>query len=174
STNDMVLLLSSRPLARGASAPPAQSSAFAAGLLEVCQDLAQEIAYDGEGATKLIEIRVTGAASDEAARKLALQVGNSPLVKTAVHGADPNWGRITQALGQAGIAFKPEKTSIKIMGVSVLKLGLPCAFERGRLSRSMKGDEILIEAHVGAGKGTAKVWTCDLTEEYIKINAEYN
>lgn len=174
STNDTVLLMSSNGLSRKQTIEAECEERFQAALVDLCQDLAQRIVRDGEGATKFVTITVSGATSREKARKLAMAIGNSNLVKTALHGGDPNWGRITQAMGQAGIPFSVNQTAIQIQGVPVLKGGLPAAFDRPKLVKAMKSKEILIEAQIGSGGSSATIWTCDLTEDYIKINTAYN
>lgn len=173
STNDMVLLLSSGAACSKSEARGARAE-FEAALTEVCQDLAMKIAADGEGATKLVTIDVRGAATREACRTLALEVGNSDLVKTAIFGGDPNWGRIAQALGKAGVAFDPAKVSIRCQGVQIMKAGGAVPFNRPALRKKMQGREIGIEIEMGRAPTSIRVWTCDLTHGYIDINTAYN
>jgi glutamate N-acetyltransferase/amino-acid N-acetyltransferase len=146
---------------------------FEAALGEVAAELTQKIARDGEGATKLIAIEVEGASSDAAARQIAKSVANSPLVKTAIFGNDPNWGRICCAAGYAGVAFDVNAFSLKLQGKKVMRNGLPARFDREALKEALKNKDVRIQIRVGAGKGRAEVWTCDLTYDYIKINADY-
>jgi glutamate N-acetyltransferase/amino-acid N-acetyltransferase len=174
STNDMVTLLSSGAAAMNAAAARAAMPAFQAALTEVCQDLTRMIAIDGEGATKLVTIDVYGAASREACRALALEVGNSDLVKTALHGGDPNWGRIAQALGKAGVEFDPSQVNLWCQGVKIMSRGGAVRFSRPDLRRKMQGKEIHIEAEVGRTNHEIRVWTCDLGYGYIDINTVYN
>jgi len=147
---------------------------FRAKLDDLLIDLAKQVARDGEGATKFIEIRLTGAENDTAARRIAMSIANSPLVKTAVAGEDANWGRIVMAVGKAGEKASRDRLAISIGGVAVAKLGeaVP-GYDEKPVTAHMKGQEILIEVDVGVGKGTATVWTCDLTHGYIDINGSY-
>jgi glutamate N-acetyltransferase/amino-acid N-acetyltransferase len=174
STNDTVLVLASGlaggdPLDRDRGAV----RRFGEALQEVCGDLARMMVRDGEGATKLVEVRVVGAASDDAALAVARTVAESPLVKTAIHGEDPNWGRIAAALGRSG-GYAGGAFSIAIGGVAVVKGGLglgPDAEEQAH--EAMKGSEYEIRVDLGEGTGRASVATCDLTAEYVRINADY-
>lgn len=171
STNDTVLLL-----ANGASGVSADSdpAAFQAALNRLTRELAIDIARDGEGASKLAEVTVTGADDDRDAKTIALSIANSPLVKTALAGADPNWGRILGAAGKAGVAFRPERASVSINGFTVCRGGMRADFEEGSVQRAMEAAENAIEFRLsGAGTGRATVWTCDFTEDYIRINADY-
>jgi glutamate N-acetyltransferase/amino-acid N-acetyltransferase len=148
--------------------------AFAAALHDVCRRLAMLVVRDGEGAQKFIEIQVTGAASDESARKIGLAVANSPLVKTAIAGEDANWGRVVMAVGKAGEPADRDKLSIGFGGVWAAKEGLPLAdYDEAPVAEHLKGREIGITIDLGLGEGRATVWTCDLTHGYIAINADY-
>jgi glutamate N-acetyltransferase / amino-acid N-acetyltransferase len=156
------------------SAGDARLKAFSKALHEVCLDLAQQVARDGEGAETLIAIAVTGAQSDAAARRIAMSIANSPLVKTAIAGEDANWGRIVMAIGKAGEKAERDKLRIRIGGVQVARNGMrDPAYKEADIMVHMKGREIVIEADVGVGKGKATVWTCDLTHGYIDINGSY-
>ena len=138
------------------------------------RDLAQQVVRDGEGAQKFVTLTVTGAASESAARKIGLAVGNSPLVKTAVAGEDANWGRIVMAVGKSGEKANRDRLKIKIGGVLVAKNGAVVpGYDEAPVAAHMKTRDIAIEVDVGVGKGTATVWTCDLTHGYIAINAAY-
>ena len=176
STNDTCLLFATgaaghRPVTR-AGAPRLQ--AFRAALEAVLTDLAQQIVRDGEGAQKLVSIAVRGAASEAAARKLGLAIANSPLVKTAIAGEDPNWGRIVAVVGRAGVAFDQAQLSIWIGAERAARDGVADpAFDEPAAARHMKGQEIEIAVEIGSGPGAATVWTCDLTHGYIEINADY-
>jgi len=140
----------------------------------VLQSLAKQIARDGEGATKLIEIQVSGTAKAEKAVAIARSIANSPLVKTAVAGNDPNWGRIICAAGNAGVEFDPAKVSIQIQGVTVCKRGLAAPFSEADLKTKLNSPDVLIQVALeGSGRASTTFWTCDLTEGYIRINASY-
>ena len=148
--------------------------AFRTALEAVLTDLAQQIVRDGEGAHKLVSVAVRGAASEAAARKLGLAIANSPLVKTAIAGEDPNWGRIVAVVGRAGVAFDQAQLSIWIGGERAATNGVADpAFDEPAAARHMKGQEVEIAVEIGAGPGAATVWTCDLTHGYIDINADY-
>lgn len=176
STSDTVLLFATgkakhRPITR-AGDPRLRN--FRARLNEVMRDLAQQVVRDGEGARKFISVKITGAASPRAARRIAMSVANSPLVKTAIAGEDANWGRIVMAIGKAGEAADRDALRIRIGGILVAQKGaIDPAYREEKLSAYMKGAEILIEADVGVGRAAAEVWTCDLTHGYIDINADY-
>ena len=151
-------------------------------LTEVCQHLAKAIARDGEGATCLIEVQVTGAPNDQAARQIAKTIVGSSLVKSAVFGRDPNWGRIAGAAGRAGVSFEQENLQIKLGDFLMMENGQPLAFDRAAASAYLKQaamgaylqeDTVLISVSVGNGSGTGKAWGCDLSYDYVKINAEY-
>jgi glutamate N-acetyltransferase / amino-acid N-acetyltransferase len=148
--------------------------AFTQALDDLLIDLAHQVVKDGEGAQKFIEIRVTGAESNAAARKIGLAIGNSPLVKTAIAGEDANWGRIVMAVGKAGERADRDKLAIAIGGVQITKNGEPLAdYDETPVTAHMRGRNIEIDVDVGIGKGQATVWTCDLTHGYIDINADY-
>jgi glutamate N-acetyltransferase/amino-acid N-acetyltransferase len=157
-----------------ASVDDAGADAFAAALHDVCRQLALLVVRDGEGAQKLIEVRVTGAESDESARRIGLAIANSPLVKTAIAGEDANWGRVVMAVGKAGEPADRDKLSIGFGGTWAAKQGLPLAdYDEAPVAAHLKGREIDIEVDLGLGEGRATVWTCDLTHGYIAINADY-
>jgi len=140
----------------------------------VLLDLAQQVVRDGEGARKFVEVQVTGAASPGAAKKIALSIANSPLVKTAIAGEDANWGRIVMAVGKAGERAERDKLAIWFNGVRVAHKGQrDPAYDEAEVSKLMRADEIAIRVDLDLGKGVAKVWTCDLTKEYIAINGDY-
>jgi glutamate N-acetyltransferase / amino-acid N-acetyltransferase len=153
---------------------PKEFAAVEAAVAEVMESLAKAIARDGEGAKKLVTIDVEGAPSDAAAAQMARAIANSPLVKTAIAGSDPNWGRILCAAGNSGVAFDPRKTDITMQGVVVCKAGLAAPFSEDELKAKLDAAECEIRVTVrGGGKGAARFWTCDLTEGYIRINASY-
>jgi glutamate N-acetyltransferase / amino-acid N-acetyltransferase len=174
STNDMLLALTN-----GQSRTPAitemgaEAERLEAMLTEVCKRLAQKIARDGEGATCLIEVQVTGAADEQGARQIARTIAGSMLVKSAVFGRDPNWGRIAMAAGRAGVRFDAEKLDIRLGEFGLLKQGTPQTFDRAAASDYLKQDPVVIAVQVGAGTGSGTAWGCDLSYDYIKINAEY-
>jgi glutamate N-acetyltransferase/amino-acid N-acetyltransferase len=172
STNDTLLLLANG--ASGIRPDPKEMSKVEEAIATVMESLAQAIARDGEGAKKLVTIMISGAPSDDAAGRMARAIANSPLVKTAITGSDPNWGRILSAAGNSGVAFDPRKTDITMQGVAVCKGGLAAPFSEAELKARLDAPECEIRLVVrGTGKGSTKFWTCDLTEGYIRINASY-
>jgi len=173
STSDTALAMASG-LAGKAPAGSARQRKFAAALAEVCTELTRAMARDGEGASRRITVRVVGAASDAQARLAARRVAESPLVKTAVHGADPNWGRIAAAVGASGAEVRPEALTVRIGGQTVFSAGRPTKFDRPRAVEHLRGEDVLIEVRLGTGPGRFTAYTCDLSREYIAINAEYH
>ncbi|MGV3555033.1 MAG: bifunctional glutamate N-acetyltransferase/amino-acid acetyltransferase ArgJ [Croceibacterium sp.] len=156
------------------SADDPGADAFAAALHDVCRQLAHLVVRDGEGAQKFIEVRVTGAESDESARRIGLAVANSLLVKTAIAGEDANWGRVVMAVGKAGEPADRDKLSIGFGGTWAAREGLPLAdYDEAPVAAHLKGRHIQIEIDLGLAEGRATVWTCDLTHGYIAINADY-
>ena len=173
STNDALVLM-----ANGVSPAPMKHwkaiHAFTDSLTELCVELATQIPADGEGASHLINIRVSGADSDGDADTVARSVAMSNLVKTAVAGADPNWGRITSAAGLTKVSFKPEHLCLSINETSIFEKGQPIEYDEVALSKSMAEDfETLIELRLGSGPGEAQHWTSDLNEAYVKFNSLY-
>jgi glutamate N-acetyltransferase / amino-acid N-acetyltransferase len=177
STSDTVLLFATGAKGKVTgikSAADVRLKAFAKALDSVCHDLALQVAKDGEGAEKLIEITLTGAETNKAAHRIAMSIANSPLVKTAIAGEDANWGRIVMAIGKAGEKAIRDKVKIKIGGIQVAKSGMKdSTYKEADIMPHMKGRHIVIEADVGVGKGKSTVWTCDLTHRYIDINGSY-
>lgn len=183
STNDTLIALAngqSRTAAITEMGPEAEK--LEAMLTAVCQYMAKSIARDGEGATCLIEVQVTGAPDDKAARQIAKTIVGSSLVKSAVFGRDPNWGRIAAAAGRAGVPFEQENLRIQLGDFLLMENGQPLAFDRAAASAYLKQaaagaylkeDTVLISVGVGNGSGTGKAWGCDLSYDYVKINAEY-
>ncbi|MBI3544403.1 MAG: bifunctional glutamate N-acetyltransferase/amino-acid acetyltransferase ArgJ [Deltaproteobacteria bacterium] len=174
STNDAVFLM-----ANGASGvklnDDADYAAVKKALLEVSKVLSQAIARDGEGATKLVEVNLKGSHDLALARKAARGITVSPLIKTAIHGADPNWGRILARLGAEGIpAASLDKLSLKIQGKKVMEKGRPVAFDRGELSTLLRQDLIKIQVDLFSGDQEATAWGCDLSKKYVEINTEYS
>ncbi len=177
STSDTVLLAATGQGPRHVRITEAgdrRLASFKAALLSVMQNLAKQVVGDGEGASKFITISVSGAASARAARRIAMTVANSPLVKTAIAGEDANWGRIIMAVGRAGEKADRDRLSIVIGGVVIAEAGHPHPdYREAQVVPHMKGREIDIAVDVGVGRGKATVWTCDLTHGYISINADY-
>jgi glutamate N-acetyltransferase/amino-acid N-acetyltransferase len=174
STNDTVLILANgaaggSPIVKGSR----QAALFQDALNQVCVHLARANARDGEGATRLIEVTVRGAASLADARQAARTIVSSSLVKTAVHGCDPNWGRVVAAAGRSGAALDPDKIGLDIGGVPLVRDGAPVAFNKEKVVRSLGRDEVKIDLNLNIGRARATAWGCDLSAEYVKINAEY-
>jgi len=174
STNDTVLLLANG----AAGGQPLKGEAlavFAKALQHACEALAREIADDGEGATHVLRIEVTGCRTRDDARQIARTVADSPLVKTAICGADPNWGRIVSAAGYAGVSFDPQTTQLKLNGTLLFRDGQPVAFVGAEVSASIKAArETLIELDMGGGTGSIRFYSSDLTAEYVHLNADYH
>ena len=176
STSDTVMLFATGKSRHGpvTRAGDPRLRDFSQKLDAVMGDLARQVVRDGEGARKFIAIRVGGAASPRAAKRIAMSIANSPLVKTAIAGEDANWGRIVMAVGKAGEAANRDALVVRIGGLSVARNGMADpAYSESRVTAHMKGDEISIDVDVGVGKSAATVWTCDLTHGYIDINADY-
>lgn len=165
STNDMAAVFASGLV-------PSQTDDLVRALTDVCVSLAKQIARDGEGATRLMTVRVTGAASSDQARAAARTVAGSSLVKTAVHGADPNWGRILAAAGRSGAAADPDKVRVKAQGFALYE-GAPLPFDEAQVSEALKAEEVLLEVDLGVGGASAQAWGCDMSAEYVRINADY-
>ena len=171
STSDTLILA-----ATGASGHrvSAQNAAFVESLHQVMRDLAHQVVRDGEGARKFVEVRLTGAASDQDAKQHAKAIANSPLVKTALAGEDPNWGRIVMALGKSGAAAERDLIKIWLGDILVAEQGwVAASYSEERGAAYMKNAELVIAVDLGLGNGAATVWTCDLTHDYISINADY-
>jgi glutamate N-acetyltransferase/amino-acid N-acetyltransferase len=172
STNDVAALLANG--ASGVGVRPADRDVMQQALNKVLEELAAQIARDGEGATRRITIHVTGARDNESAARIARAIANSPLVKTAVAGRDPNWGRILSAAGASGVAFDPGDADIALQGVPVCRRGLAAAYDEAALKALLEGPECVIHFGLrGRRKGAARFWSCDLTHGYIDINASY-
>jgi len=176
STSDTVLLLANGRAGHPTLRDPAAAGArrLASALGEVTEELARAIARDGEGATKLVTVRVGGARSAAEAERAAKRVANSVLVKTALFGGDPNWGRILQTIGAARVAIRLSRAEVRLGGVPVFRAGAstgPAA--RARAGRALRSPEVEVAVGLGAGRYAATVWTCDLSYEYVRVNAEY-
>ncbi len=175
STNDTVLLLASG--VSGVRISDAELPTFMTMLSQVCIDLAKQIASDGEGATKLVEIRVTGAVSDAMAHRVADAIACSPLVKTAIHGNDPNWGRVVCAAGYSGAAIDPDTLTLDFgLGQEQIRLvssGMPIEADLDAASQLLRRSEVFITLDLGMGDKATTVWTCDFSKEYVEVNAHY-
>ncbi|MBA7667285.1 Arginine biosynthesis bifunctional protein ArgJ [subsurface metagenome] len=174
SPNDMMLIMANglrgnKPISPGSS----QADAFQQALDRLCIYLAKGVARDGEGATKLIEVTVAGAPSAAEARLAARAVVGSPLVKAAIHGGDPNWGRIVAAVGRSGVEVVESKLGLYIGDVCVVKAGCPLPFDKKEIVKVLGGSEVPINLQLNLGTATATAWGCDLSEEYVTINSQY-
>ena len=173
STNDTVLLFANGASGAAAAKGTPQGEAFAAALLQVCTHLSREMVKDGEGATKLIEVTVDGAESVEDARLAARSVASSILVKTAIHGNDPNWGRIMMAVGKSGAEVVENKITLHVNDICIMEAGLPVPYLRESLVASMHGDEVRIRVSLNQGNGVAVGWGCNMSEEFVTFNSAY-
>ena len=173
STNDTVVALASGASGVGIRPGGESRTAFLAGLDELCQTLAKMIARDGEGAKKLVTIEVTGARTPGDAERLARAIANSPLVKTAIAGSDPNWGRIICAAGYSGAKFDPSKVDIRVNDFYLCRKGLDAVFNEAAAKRELDQKELTLHINLHAGSASTTFWTCDLTHDYVTINASY-
>lgn len=174
STNDMVLVLANGLAGNDQLTKDHPDwELFKSGLKLVSEELAKKIARDGEGATKLVEVQVDGAYSHEAARAVGKSIISSNLVKTAIYGTDPNWGRIVTAIGYSGIPVEPKKLKVAIGPYKVFENGLPCAFVEEEVKEYLEMDTVKILVELNQGEESATAWGCDLTYDYVKINASY-
>ena len=179
STSDTLILFATgaakkRGCPKIASAGDQRLAAFTKALNALVMDLAHQVVKDGEGARHFVEITVDGAKSDASAKKIALSIANSPLVKTAIAGEDANWGRIVAAVGKAGEPADRDRLAISFNGIRVAHKGLrDPSYDEAKVSATMKEEKIDIRVSIGLGKGKATVWTCDLTKEYVEINGDY-
>jgi glutamate N-acetyltransferase / amino-acid N-acetyltransferase len=174
STNDTVIIMANgmaggKPITQGSKT----AGIFQEALDKICIYLAKENARDGEGATRLIEVTVSGAANQKDARLAARTIVGSSLVKTAVHGCDPNWGRVVAAAGRSGAALDPDKVELEIGGVLLFKEGAPLPFDSRKVVKHLGGKEVTIALNLHLDRAKATAWGCDLSAEYVKINAEY-
>ena len=174
STNDMVLLMANG-LAKGKAITQGspQANDFQQALNQVCLHLAKAIVRDGEGATKLIEVVVRGAPGLAEARSVARTIVTSPLVKSAIHGSDPNWGRVLAAAGRSGVAVEEGTVELAIGGVPLFGLGRPLPFDEKKVVQILDGSEVFIDLNLNLGDAAATAWGCDLSEEYVTINSQY-
>ena len=173
STNDTVVALASGVSAVGVRPGNASWAWFLEGLTQLCQTLAKMIARDGEGAKKLVIVEVQGARKPSDAERMARAIANSPLVKTAIAGSDPNWGRIICAAGYSGALFDPNKVDIRVNDLLLCRDGLDAGFDEAAARKELDRKEITIRLDLHRGRASTQVWTCDLTHDYITINASY-
>jgi glutamate N-acetyltransferase/amino-acid N-acetyltransferase len=172
STNDTCIVLANG--ASGVAITDDNYEQFCALLEAVCTELARQVARDGEGATKLITIEVGEANTEVDAKQIALSIANSPLVKTAIFGRDPNWGRIAMAAGKAGVVFDPASLCIHLGDVEVFRNGEPTNFDLQAAEATLSGEDVTIRVSLGSGSAQWRAWTCDFSYDYVKINAEYH
>lgn len=173
STNDTVLLMASGAAGNDEVADISEAPAFAAALLEVCRKLAWMIVRDGEGAVRVMEVGISGAKSAADAKLAAHAIATSPLVKTALHGGDPNWGRIIAALGRSGARFTPRRVSLKIGNVQLLQSGLPTAYKEKDVAKLLSRESVQLSVDLGAGTAATSMMTCDFGHDYVSLNADY-
>jgi glutamate N-acetyltransferase/amino-acid N-acetyltransferase len=173
STNDTACILASGASGAAIDAPRSANT-FAAALNEVCQSLARQIAADGEGATKVVTVVVEKARNEADAKTIARAIANSPLVKCAMHGNDPNWGRIVSAAGMTSAKFIPDKAVLNLQGTVVFQKGRPLPFDAAKLSAMLNAPEVKAVLTCNLGASAATVWTCDLSKDYVTINADYH
>ena len=176
STNDTVIAMANgAALADGVQvvANSADGRKLGEAMEAVCSEMAKAIARDAEGSTKLITIQVQGARVESDARKVGLSVANSNLVKTAMFGCDPNWGRILCAVGYSGVDLDPDRVAVQLCGTSIYADGAGTAFDEAALSAAMQAEDIPIDIDLGSGSESAQIFTCDLTYDYVRLNAEY-
>jgi glutamate N-acetyltransferase / amino-acid N-acetyltransferase len=171
STNDTILVLANG--AAGFEIGEKEMGGFVDSLSHVTTDLAKQLVRDGEGATKFIEISVTGAQDDADAARVAKAIAHSPLVKTAIYGGDANWGRVVAAAGYSGVAVDPSKLVLWFGKVNVFSKGMPTEFDEADSTRAISGKEVFIRIDLGMGNASATVWTCDLSHDYVTINGKY-
>lgn len=175
STNDTVVVLANGLAGnKKITEENADYDIFCSNLMALCVELAKEIAADGEGASKFLTINVKGAKSFADAKTVGMAVANSPLVKTAFFGEDPNWGRVICAVGYSGADMVPEKTVVKFGGITIFDCGVGAQYDNEALVKVMRADDIVIDIELNLGDSDATVWTCDLSYEYVKINGEYH
>jgi glutamate N-acetyltransferase/amino-acid N-acetyltransferase len=177
STSDTFVVMANGLAGNRVIASAADLATFAAALTDVCDSLAQQIARDGEGATKLVTVRVTGAKTRDDARRAAEAIANSPLCKTAIHGGDPNWGRFVSAAGYSGAAMNVDRAACSVGKIPVFKNGRPTSVDLKRVETVMKQKDLAITVNLGFAKKSANDWrvyTCDLSRDYITINADYH
>jgi glutamate N-acetyltransferase/amino-acid N-acetyltransferase len=174
STNDMITIMASGQSGVSIPASGPGYEAFAEALENVCLRLAKSVARDGEGATKLVAVTVTGAETEQDAELAARTIADSPLVKTALFGNDPNWGRILMAAGRSGANLDPSKLRVDLGDIRVCQDGGAIPFDRDAAHDYLTQKDVEIKVDLGVGSATATMWTCDFSYDYVKINAEYH
>ena len=176
STNDMVVMLANGLAANELidSVDHSDFAAFQEALTSICTFLAKQVAHDGEGSTKFLELTVKGARNFDEGKQVAMAIAKSPLVKTAFFGEDPNWGRILCAVGYAGIPLDPTKVSLSIGGIQIVDQGLGASYDAQALKKIMAEPEIAVTVDIATGSTAVTVWSCDFSYEYVKINGEYH
>ncbi len=172
SPSDTIIVLANG-LAGNAVFDHSSGAAFEEALAHVCEHLAKAIAADGEGATKLLEVTITGALSDDDARSAARTIASSALVKTAIHGADPNWGRVVCAAGRSGATMETDRISMHLCDTPVMSGGMPVPFDESALRGRLAAEHVTVIVDLGLGNGCATAWGCDLSHDYVTINASY-
>ena len=172
SPSDTVVVLANG-LAGNSRFDQSTGAVFEEALGYVCEHLAKAIASDGEGATRLLEVTVTGARSDQDARVAARTIASSALVKAAINGADPNWGRVVCAAGRSGAAMEADRVSMTLGGTHVMSRGMPVPFDEHDLRRRLEAEHVVVTVDLGLGTGRATAWGCDLSHDYVTINASY-
>lgn len=173
STNDMVAVLANGASGVKVPAGGVEEELFKRSLTRLLVELARAVARDGEGASRLITVRVSGARTEDDALQVSRTVSSSPLVKTAIHGADANWGRIVAAAGRSGVGLDPERMTILIGDVKVLEPGYVSRFSEAEVAKFLNLDEVVLTLEIGQGEAEATTWTCDLSARYVEINASY-
>ncbi|MCM2317431.1 MAG: bifunctional glutamate N-acetyltransferase/amino-acid acetyltransferase ArgJ [Thermoanaerobaculia bacterium] len=173
STNDTVLLMASGAAGGPTMKGGAESAAFVKALQQVCRELAWMIVRDGEGATRVMEIEIDGAKSDREAKLAAHAIVTSPLVKTALHGGDPNWGRILAAVGRSGARFNPKQVALRLGPITLVKDGQPCAYKEKDAAKVVSRERVPVLVTLGNGPGKAVLMSCDLGHDYVSLNADY-
>lgn len=174
STNDTLVLMASGAAGGDEIGPEGEAYEAVAHAIEVvCSELSRMLARDGEGATKLVTVTVSGAMDEADAEKVARSIADSPLVKTALFGRDANWGRVAMAVGKSGVEIDQSKLAIRFAGIEVCRNGGAVEFDEGEALAALSESEVSIEVGLGLGEGTATIWTCDFTYEYVRINGEY-
>ena len=173
STNDTLLVMASGELGGRELREPGEGAAFRAALTKVCRELAWMMVRDGEGATRVLEISIVGARNEIEAKAAAHAVATSPLVKTALHGGDPNWGRILAAVGRSGARLSPTRVSLTLGPLMLVKNGLPASYRESRAARIFSRERVPIVVNLGVGRAKARKLSCDMGHDYVSINADY-
>ncbi|MBV8528162.1 MAG: bifunctional ornithine acetyltransferase/N-acetylglutamate synthase, partial [Candidatus Dormibacteraeota bacterium] len=173
STNDTLLVLANGAAGGAPLSDGPALDAFESALLDVCDSLAEQVVADAEGSERYFRVGVAGAVDSAQARRAALVVAESPLVKSAVHGGDPNWGRVVAALGRSGASFTLDRCRVDIGGFTVFERGAPADVDLDDIAATLRARRVDIDVDLGAGDGVGHAWGCELTPEYVHINADY-